>query len=61
MRCDAASADAPYWAQGDASMYTQEQLEKRYRLRNQAEVVDALQLWWSTAQRQCDDTFALEG
>ena len=43
--------EAFYWQQGDAALYTKENLQKRYKLRNHPDVVEILQSWWSTAQR----------
>lgn len=39
------------WQQGDASLYTQELLERRARLRRDPRVSAALNLWWETAVR----------
>ena len=45
------SPGAEYWQQGDVSLYTEDNLERRLALRHHALVVEALQLWWSTALR----------
>lgn len=47
----AAGAATPYWAQGDASMHSDKNAEKRRRLRYHAGVIEALEQWWSTAVR----------
>ena len=41
----------PYWQQGDATMLSEEMLEKRSHLRNDTRVLTELQRWWETAQR----------
>ena len=41
----------PSLAQGDLDMYTEANLEKRFKLRRAPEVLEALQMWWSCAQR----------
>lgn len=38
-----------YWQQGDASLYSVEQLEARFALRTSTPVQDALHLWWEAA------------
>ena len=41
----------PYWQQGDMNLYTEDNLAKRQSLRQDANVLEALQQWWSCAQR----------
>ena len=41
----------PYWQQGDMELYTEDNLERRLRLRSDEAVLEVLQDWWSTAQR----------
>ena len=43
------SSDAPYWQQGDTSLYTEDNLRRRMALRHDPDVIEALQLWWSCA------------
>ena len=45
------SSEAPYWQQGDTSLYTQDNLRRRMALRHDPDVIEALQLWWSCALR----------
>ena len=39
------------WEQGDAEMYTQENLDRRYGLRHDPAVARMLNMWWATVQR----------
>ena len=39
------------WEQGDETMYTAENVERRLKLRRDRRVLAALQMWWDTAQR----------
>ena len=40
----------PYWQQGDEELDSTENLQRRYQLRQHPDVVEVLQMWWSTAQ-----------
>ena len=46
-------AAVPFWAQGDAAMYTPEAIAARIQLRTHPDVITKLQLWWDTAIRSC--------
>ena len=41
----------PYWAQGDAALYTDSALKARFKLRTHPLVVAELERWWATAVR----------
>ena len=51
-RIQSASEDeTPYWQQGDEELDTPEMIEQRRALRRHPKVLEAIEVWWSTAQR----------
>lgn len=45
------AGELPYWQQGDATMYSPQKLEERYRLRRRPEMLEELHLYWTTMLR----------
>ena len=43
-------SSARFWEQGDAEMYSQDNLDRRYGLRHDPKVAAMLRKWWATVQ-----------
>ena len=48
------TGELPYWQQGDEALETPDMVEQRRALRQHPEVIETIEVWWSTAQRSLE-------